>query len=159
MPTFSAVSRAWERDSPGPSPHQGLLRNARRRDRGGTALPLHLGLLRADLDRLNVVSSAKLAELPDKALGRVAELVLVRQRPPTAKGTVFISLEDETGMINLIIWKRTWERFRKVAKQAVALYIEGKIERAEGVIHVCPTKIDDLSHALQGIGSRSRDFR
>ena len=126
----------------------------------GLSLKAHpIGLLRADLDRLNVVSSAKLAELPDKALVRVAGLVLVRQRPPTAKGTVFMSLEDETGMINLIIWKRTWERFRKVAKQAVALYIEGKVERAEGVIHVCPSKIDDLSHALQGIAPGSRDFR
>jgi DNA polymerase III alpha subunit len=70
-----------------------------------------------------------------------------------------MSLEDETGMINLIIWKRTWERFRKIARQAVALYIEGKVERAERVIHVCPTKIDDLSHALEGLASRSRNFR
>ena len=73
--------------------------------------------------------------------------------------TVFMSIEDETGLMNLIIWKRTWERFRKVAKQAVALYIEGKVERADRVIHVCPSKIEDLSHALQGLASRSRDFR
>jgi error-prone DNA polymerase len=126
----------------------------------GLSLKAHpIGLLRADLDRLNILSASKLNEMPDKATVRIAGLVLVRQRPPTAKGTVFMSLEDETGMMNLIIWKRTWERFRKVAKQAVALYIEGKVERAERVIHVCPTKIDDLSHALQGIASRSRDFR
>jgi error-prone DNA polymerase len=70
-----------------------------------------------------------------------------------------MSLEDETGLMNVIIWRRTWERFRKVAKDAVALYIEGKVERAERVVHVCPTHIDDLSRALQGIASRSRDFR
>ena len=126
----------------------------------GLSLKAHpLGLIRADLDRLNVVSAAALAQLPDKATVRVAGLVLVRQRPPTANGTVFMSLEDETGLMNLIIWRRTWERFHKVAKQAVALFIEGKIERVDRVIHVCPSKIEDLSRALQGIASRSRDFR
>jgi error-prone DNA polymerase len=126
----------------------------------GLSLKAHpLSLIRADLDRLNVVPAAKLAELPDKAAVRVAGLVLVRQRPATAKGTVFMSLEDETGLMNLIIWKRTWERCRQVAKQAVALFVEGKIERAESVIHIVPSKIDDLSHALQGLASRSRDFR
>ncbi len=126
----------------------------------GLSLKAHpIGLLRADLDRLQVVTAADLAHMPDKAMVRVAGLVLVRQRPPTANGTVFMSLEDETGLLNLIIWRRTWERFRTVAKAAVALFIEGKVERAEGVVHVCPTKIDDLSHALRGITSRSRDFR
>ena len=126
----------------------------------GLSLKAHpIGLLRADLDRLQVVTAADLADMPDKAMVRVAGLVLVRQRPPTANGTVFMSLEDETGLLNLIIWRRTWERFRTVAKAAVALFIEGKVERAEGVVHVCPTKIDDLSHALRGITSRSRDFR
>jgi error-prone DNA polymerase len=126
----------------------------------GVSLKAHpLGLIRADLDRLNVVSAAALGQLPDKATVRVAGLVLVRQRPPTANGTVFMSLEDETGLMNLIIWRRTWERFRKVARQAVALFIEGKIERADRVIHVCPTRIEDLSRALHGLASGSRDFR
>ena len=126
----------------------------------GFSLKAHpLSLIRADLDRLDVVSAAQLAQLPDKAAVRVAGLVLVRQRPATAKGTVFMSLEDETGLMNLIIWKRTWERFRKIAKHAAALFIEGKIERTEHVIHIVPSKIDDLSHALQGLASRSRDFR
>ena len=126
----------------------------------GFSLKAHpLSLIRADLDRLNVVSAAKLAQLEDKSAVRVAGLVLVRQRPATAKGTVFMSLEDETGLMNLIVWKRTWERFRKVAKHAAALFIEGKIEKADRVIHIVPSKIDDLSHALQGLASRSRDFR
>ena len=126
----------------------------------GLSLKAHpIGILRPDLDRLNVVSAKELADLPDKATVRIAGLVMVRQRPPTANGTVFMSLEDETGLMNLIIWRRTWERFRKVAKDAVALYVEGKVERAEQVIHVCPTKIEDLSGALHGLASRSRDFR
>ena len=88
----------------------------------GLSLKAHpLSLIRADLDQLKVVSAAALAEMPDKAAVRVAGLVLVRQRPATANGTVFMSLEDETGLMNVIIWRRTWERFRKVAKDAVAL--------------------------------------
>ena len=126
----------------------------------GLSLKAHpIGLLRADLDRMNVVSAAGLAKLDDKAPVRVAGLVLVRQRPPTANGTVFMSLEDETGLMNLIIWARTWEKYRKIARDSVALYVEGRIERADGVIHVCPTKFDDLSRALQGVPGRSRDFR
>ncbi len=126
----------------------------------GLSLKAHpISLIRGDLDRLNVVSAKGLDQFADKAIVRIAGLVLVRQRPATANGTVFMSLEDETGLMNLIIWRRTWERFRKVAKEAVALYVEGKIERADRVIHVCPSHIDDLSHALRGLASRSRDFR
>jgi len=71
----------------------------------------------ADLNQLNVVSAARLPERADKDAVRVAGLVLVRQRPPTANGTVFMTLEDETGLINLIIWARTWERYRKIAAE------------------------------------------
>jgi error-prone DNA polymerase len=126
----------------------------------GLSLKAHpISLIRGDLDRLNVVSAKGLEQLDDKATVRVAGLVLIRQRPATANGTVFMSLEDETGLMNVIIWKRTWERFRKVAKDAVALYIEGKVERAGRVIHVCPTNIEDLSHTLRELPGRSRDFR
>jgi error-prone DNA polymerase len=126
----------------------------------GLSLKSHpIGLIRADLDQLNVVPASKLVDLKDKSSVRIAGLVLVRQRPPTANGTVFMSLEDESGLMNLIIWRRTWERFSKVARAAVALFVEGKIERVDRVVHVCPTRIDDLSHALQGIASHSRDFR
>ncbi len=126
----------------------------------GLSLKAHpIGLVRSDLDRLGAISGAQLEKLADKSPVRVAGLVLLRQRPPTANGTVFMSLEDETGLINLIIWSRTWERFRKIARHAVALFIDGKVERADGVIHVCPTRIDDLSHALRGINVHARDFR
>jgi DNA polymerase III alpha subunit len=86
-------------------------------------------------------------------------LVLVRQRPATANGTVFMSLEDETGLLNVVVWKRTWERFRLVARDAVALFIEGKIDRAGRVINIMPSNIEDLSQALRGLASKSRDFR
>ncbi len=126
----------------------------------GLSLKSHpIGLVREDLDRLKVTPASKLIELSPQASVRVAGLVMVRQRPPTANGTVFISLEDETGLINLIVWARTWEKFRKFARHAVALFVEGRIEKAERVIHVCPTFMEDLSQALRGLASQSRDFR
>jgi error-prone DNA polymerase len=126
----------------------------------GLSLKAHpIGLLRSDLDRLKVTSAKNLMDMQDKALVRVAGLVLVRQRPATANGTVFMSLEDETGLLNVVVWKRTWERFRLVARDAVALFIEGKIDRAGRVINIMPSNIEDLSQALRGLASKSRDFR
>jgi error-prone DNA polymerase len=89
----------------------------------------------------------------------VAGLVLVRQRPGTAKGTIFMTLEDETGTVNLIVWPRVWERYRKVAGQAVALIAHGHVERSGDVIHVCVRRLEDLSKCLRGLASQSRDFR
>ncbi|HZZ77232.1 MAG TPA: OB-fold nucleic acid binding domain-containing protein, partial [Gemmataceae bacterium] len=126
----------------------------------GLSLKAHpIELVRADLDQLGVISSARLRECADKESVRVAGMVLVRQRPPTANGTVFMTLEDETGLINLIIWERTWDRYRKIARQAVALVIDGKVQRVDRVINITPTRIEDLSLALRGIKSKSRDFR
>jgi error-prone DNA polymerase len=126
----------------------------------GLSLKAHpIELVRADLNQLGVISSARLRECADKESVRVAGMVLVRQRPPTANGTVFMTLEDETGLINLINWERTWDRYRKIARQAVALVIDGKVQRVDRVINITPTRIEDLSLALRGIKSKSRDFR
>lgn len=126
----------------------------------GLSLTAHpLSLVRPELKRLNAVTAATAASLDDKEPVRVAGLVLVRQRPPTAKGTVFITLEDETGTVNLVIWKSVWERCRRVAGTAVALFVEGRIEKAQRVVHVMPTALRDLSQALAGLGSQSRNFR
>jgi error-prone DNA polymerase len=95
--------------------------------------------------------------MSDQASVRVAGLVLVRQRPPTAKGVVFMTLEDETGVMNLVVRPRTWERYRHT-RTAAALLATGRIERCEGVIHVSPTQLDDLSRLLYGMSPNSRDF-
>ena len=77
----------------------------------GLSLKAHpLSLVRADLNKLQVLSASALKETPDKAIVRVAGLVLVRQQPSTSKGTIFITLEDETGSMNLVIWPRVWQR-------------------------------------------------
>jgi error-prone DNA polymerase len=125
----------------------------------GLSLKAHpLGLVRNELNKLQVISASALKETPDKATVRVAGLVLVRQQPSTSKGTIFITLEDETGTVNLVVWPRTWQRFRPVARGAVALLAQGKVERNGSVIHVIPSLMQDLSQSLRGLVARSRDF-
>ena len=87
----------------------------------------------------------------------VGGVVTHRQRPATAQGTTFINLEDETGMINVIVSRGVWARYRRIARQSPALMIRGKLERYEGVINIIADKIQPL--ALTGEGAiRSRDF-
>src|SRR5262249_11193999 len=126
----------------------------------GLSLKAHpVGLIRNELNALKVWPADTLARMPDKAFVRVAGLVLVRQRPGTAKGTTFVTLEDETGIANLIVRSSVWERYRDAARGAVCLLAQGRIEKANGVIHVSATKLEDVSRLLGPMTSRSRDFR
>jgi error-prone DNA polymerase len=129
-------------------------------DTVGLSLKAHpIGLLRSRLIALRAISASALADAANKAVVRVAGLVLVRQRPGTAKGTIFITLEDETGTVNLIVWPSTWQRYRQAARGSVALLAEGKVERSGRIVHVNCRRLEDLSHALRGLASQSRDFR
>ncbi len=126
----------------------------------GLSLKAHpLGLVREELNALRIQPADAAVKAKDRSRVRVAGLVLVRQRPATAKGTIFVTLEDETGIVNLVVWGDVWERYRSVARNAVALVAEGRLERAHGVVHLVVSKLDDLSRCLRGIASRSRDFR
>jgi error-prone DNA polymerase len=125
----------------------------------GLSLKAHpIGLLRPALARLGVVPTSALARQPDRAPVRVAGLVLVRQRPPTAKGVVFLTLEDEAGVANVVVRPRVWERDRH-ARTAVALLATGGLERSDGVTHVLATRLEDVSRLLHGIAPHARDFR
>ena len=85
--------------------------------------------------------------------------MLVRQRPSTAKGITFVTLEDETGMANLIMRQDVWQRFYRVARTAAGLIAHGRLQRQGEVIHVLVTKLEDLSDSLRGLKSQSRDFQ
>jgi error-prone DNA polymerase len=101
------------------------------------------------------------AEVKSQRRGRrvaVAGLVTVRQRPGTAKGVVFMTLEDETGMANLIIRAEVWERCWLVARNRVALIAEGVIERQGQVVHVMVRHLRDLPTAIAPLRHESRDF-
>src|SRR6266568_2354543 len=103
-----------------------------------------------------VVSSDGLAAIEPGARVLVGGIVTHRQRPATASGTTFLSLEDETGIVNVICSIGVWTRYRRVARAATALLVRGRLERAEGVTNVIAEQI----HPLQtGVATRSRDFR
>jgi error-prone DNA polymerase len=79
---------------------------------------------------------------------RVAGIVLVRQRPGTASGVIFATLEDETGIVNVIIWPKTFERFRPIVLGAKLLGVDGRLQREGLVIHVIAERLTDLSSDL-----------
>jgi DNA polymerase III alpha subunit len=83
---------------------------------------------------------------------------LSRQRPGTASGITFVTLEDETGVANLVIRPHIWQRYRRVARGAAAMIAHGRLERLGEVIHVLVQRLDDLSELTRQIDSQSRDF-
>jgi error-prone DNA polymerase len=112
---------------------------------------------RASLDELGAVTVAGLLEVPHGRRVAVGGIVTHRQRPATAGGTIFVNLEDETGMANVICSAGVWARYRRVARSAPALLVRGRLERHEGAINVVAERIEALSLATQPL--RSRDFR
>ncbi|MEM6504000.1 MAG: OB-fold nucleic acid binding domain-containing protein [Planctomycetota bacterium] len=102
-------------------------------DTTGLSLKQHpLAFLRPQLNRQRVIPCGDLADadrLPHGTPAAVAGLVLVRQRPGSASGVVFITLEDETGIANLILWPKTFNRFRKLARHATTLLARGTLQR------------------------------
>jgi error-prone DNA polymerase len=128
-------------------------------DAVGFSLNAHpIGLLRAELAALQVVPNRSLSRLSHGRPVVVAGLVTVRQRPGTARGIVFMTLEDETGNANLVVHPPIWERDKRVARGQVALIAEGHIERQGAVVHVIVRRLRDLSAGLSAAAHRSRDF-
>ncbi len=78
----------------------------------------------------------------------VAGLVILRQRPGTAKGVIFLTLEDETGIVNVIVWRKIYERFRRAVIAGRLLRITGPIQRGDGVTHVIAEQVEDISQML-----------
>ncbi len=115
--------------------------------------------LRGGLERLGAVPAAALATRPKGKPVRVAGIVLVRQRPGTAKGITFVTLEDETGTANLIIRPNVWRKFRQAAAEATVLLARGRLQREGLVIHVLVSRLEDLSERMEELASQSRDFR
>lgn len=78
----------------------------------------------------------------------VAGLVILRQRPGTAKGVIFLTLEDETGVVNIIVWRHIYERFRRAVVAGRMLRVTGRMQRAHNVTHVLAEQIEDISPLL-----------
>ncbi len=126
----------------------------------GLTLGRHpLALLRELLDASSIVTSKSLGDLPDGRPVRVAGIVTARQRPQSAGGVMFITLEDETGYVNLIVWERVWERARRIANGSRLLEVHGKLQREGLVTHVVANKLVDRTPLLGSLITHSRDFR
>ncbi|NBQ13606.1 MAG: error-prone DNA polymerase, partial [Proteobacteria bacterium] len=140
-------------------------------DYAGAGLSLRdhpIRFLRESLARRGAVPCAALRAIGEGGTPRpsasVAGLVLCRQRPSTASGIVFMTLEDESGIANLIIRPKAYERMRRVARGAMAVVAEGTVEHRSGVTHLVVRRMTDLGGELEslaggGITQRSRDFR
>ena len=130
----------------------------------GLTLNRHpLALLRPQLAEFRIETAAKLRTFPNGRLARASGLVTHRQRPETAKGTVFVTLEDETGVINVIVWPKIADAQRKPLLGATLLTVYGQWQRQgegdEAVMHLLAAKMIDHTPLLHGLVSRSRDFR
>lgn len=116
-----------------------------------------LAFLRQELAREGLVTAAELAHLPVDRRLAIAGIVLIRQRPGSANGVVFITIEDETGIANLIVWPQILERFRRAALGATLLCCTGKLQREESVIHVVADRLEDMTPRLNTLRDRTGD--
>ncbi|PZP26758.1 error-prone DNA polymerase [Pseudomonas kuykendallii] len=126
----------------------------------GTTLGPHpLSLLRGVLRNRRCRSSRELPGIEHGKHIGVAGLVIGRQRPQTASGVVFVTLEDEFGMVNVVVWHDLAERQRKVLVGSQLMQVDGRLESQNGVRHLIARRLIDLTPLLTGLDVRSRDFR
>jgi error-prone DNA polymerase len=126
----------------------------------GLSLRKHpVSFLREKLQAMRVLTSESLSETANDRRVKVAGLVLMRQRPSTASGITFITLEDETGIVNLVVYPGVWEVFRSAARFAGIMLATGRLQREGDLIHVVCERLDDAGELLQQLETRSRDFR
>lgn len=120
----------------------------------GLSLKAHpAGLLREALAARRAIPASSLSETRNGARVRVAGLVLVRQRPGTASGVIFMTLEDETYIANIIVWPRVFEQFRTEVLGARLCAVDGVVQNESGVVHVVAERLHDFSPLLAGLSS------
>jgi len=115
-----------------------------------------VAFLRETLRSRHVMTCADASAMRDRRLTRVAGLVLVRQKPGSAKGVMFITIEDETGVANLVIWPSLYEQQRRIVLSASLLVVDGKVQREGDVVHIVATRLHDGSNVLASLGQRDR---
>jgi len=124
----------------------------------GLSLRRHpVAFLRHDLSRRGMTACGDLARTRDGRRVKVAGIVLVRQRPGSASGVLFITVEDETGVASLIVWPSVFERHRRLILGAKMLACHGRVQREGDVIHVIADGLEDLSDLLHSVGGRDED--
>ena len=125
----------------------------------GLSLRQHpVSFLRSDLAKDGIITSEKLNTLPDGRFVTVAGIVLVRQKPGSARGVMFMTIEDETGHANLIVWPKIFEQQRRLILSAGMVGCRGRLQKEGGVIHVIAETLTDLSTLLKSVGARDEKF-
>ena len=102
--------------------------------------------------------AARLDEPPEGARVTVAGLVILRQRPGTAKGVIFLTLEDETGVVNVVVWRALYENARRAVIAGRLLRVTGRVQREAGVVHVVADRIEDISPLLDRLLASETDL-
>ena len=125
----------------------------------GLTLRRHpLSFLRPDLARRRIMTCADAIACRDRRWVHVAGLVLVRQRPGSAKGVMFITLEDETAVANLVVWTKIFEKYRRTVLGSGMIGVKGRVQREGEVVHIVAHELIDMSAELSSIGSRDAAF-
>jgi len=125
----------------------------------GTTLGRHpLSLLRSVLHARQCRRSSQLHKTASGSRVRFAGLVTVRQQPQTSSGVTFLSLEDEDGMVNAVVWRDLAQRQRRVLVESRLMAIDGRLERVDGVQHIIASRMEDLTALLGSLSTQSRDF-
>ena len=109
--------------------------------------------MRRELAAASILETGRLAALRSGRRVSVAGLVLVRQRPGTASGVIFATIEDETGVANIIVWPKIFERYRAIVLGARFLKVTGWLQSEQGVIHVVAERLEDLSPLLSKLSA------
>ncbi|HEY3147500.1 MAG TPA: OB-fold nucleic acid binding domain-containing protein, partial [Dongiaceae bacterium] len=125
----------------------------------GMSLRAHpVSLLRGPLDRIGVAPNKTLATARNGERIKVAGLVLVRQRPGTASGVIFMTLEDDGGIANIVVWPKVFETYRRIVLGGRMVAVEGKLQREGLVIHVVADRITDLTPLLHTLNEEKHDI-
>lgn len=125
----------------------------------GLSLRRHpVALLRPHLDLFNVTSAGSLPVIRDESVIKAVGIVTSRQRPQTAAGVTFLTLEDESGFLNVVVWPKLGEQKRPIVRRAVLIGVVGHVQKSDGVIHLIARHLVDLSHWLGAMNLSSRNF-
>jgi error-prone DNA polymerase len=125
----------------------------------GLTLGRHpVSFIRGELRRRRVLTATELLRLAHGTRARACGLITMRQRPMTASGTIFLTLEDETGNVNVVIWPRLWEHQRATVLGASLIAVDGRMESDGDVYHLIADRVHDFGHLAPGLETRSRDF-
>ncbi len=125
----------------------------------GLSLKQHpVALLRKELNQQGVKESRALWKVNNGRVAKIAGLVIGRQRPGTASGVVFVTLEDETGYTNVIVWPKFAAAQRQALLKSKLMIVSGIVQQEDGVLHLIAGRLEDASHCLENLNITSRDF-